>query len=225
MTKQEIAAQKAEADKLAAEQKIAEDKLAADKLAEENAKKTVEPTNAKIEELKAKKIELQRLSMTLEPGTKARDENSIAEWQIGQDIIKEIAEIRKQEADAKKQELRATKLQLVAALFTHYTINADLTPEQLDEVKNAREVIENIVLGTVKTTTTTDKKTGEGNGSKGQTTAAIRAYARPFYEGATRETVGEIGKNVRKDLIGQGFNDGTMNAAVRALEVELGLKD
>lgn len=190
--------------------------------------KPVEPTNAKIEELKLKRIEFKTKSRSFPVDSNEANEADIEAWKIGEQIKTEIAEIRKQEAENKKKELRAEKLQL---LVNHDSAREALAANPTDQVlidaaKTAREIVENIILGTVKHVATEGaKSSSNGTGTKGATTAAIRAYARPFYDGATRDNVAEIGKTVRKDLLGQGFNDGTMNQAVLNLERELGLKD
>lgn len=188
--------------------------------------KPAEPTNAKIEELKVKRTELRKLTGTFEPDSKERDENEIEIWKIGEAIKAEVAAIKAEEAEAAKKAQRAEKLAKVQEMIDlHIVAMAEgATDEQKDAAKKAREVIENIVLGQ-KSSSGTGTTTPSANGAKGQTTAAIRAYARPILEGATRETVAEIGKKVRKELLNQGFNDGTMNAAVLNLEKELGLKD
>lgn len=188
-----------------------------------------EPTNDAIEAMKAKRTELAKKAREFEPDSKEENDIQMERWNIGEDIKREIAKLRKEEADNKAAELRNARVKLFDDAIAAYDIAkaTDATDEQKDAYSKARETVVNILLSGYKPAVNSGAKaTTTGNaGSKGQTTAAIRAYSRPFYEGATRENVAEIGKKVRKDLIDQGFNDGTMNQAVLNLERELGLKD
>ena len=200
------------------------------KNATDAAAKLAEPTNSKIEELKAKRLDAKKRAREFEPDSKEADELDIEAWKLGEEIKKEIANIRYEEAKQKAEEEKAKRVQLYFdARDTFIALQNDPTNATLiDASQKAEDAIKNALLagkfaGTA--TTSGTAKTG-GTGTKGATTAAITALIRPMYEGVTRDNVAEVGKEVRRKIINdEGFNDGTANAVIIEFERELGLKD
>lgn len=134
-------------------------------------------------------------------------------------IKTEEAKIKSDLALAAIQEARNARVKmaddLVAAVLSGNDYSAEL------------ELVKNELLAKYAHSTPAKKatKTGESAGTKGATTAAIRELIVPMYAGVTADTVSEVGKNVRKEIIHtHGFNDGTANAVILAYEKELGLK-
>lgn len=134
-------------------------------------------------------------------------------------IKTEEAKIKSDLALAAIQEARNARVKMADDLVAAVLSGNDYSTEL--------EIVKNELLAKYAHSTPAKKatKTGESAGTKGATTAAIRELIVPMYAGVTSDTVAEVGKNVRKEIIHtHGFNDGTANAVILAYEKELGLK-
>lgn len=193
------------------------------------AAKPAEPTNEAIEALKAKVLEFKTLSRTFPIDSKEENDALMEAWKAGEDIKKEIANIKKAEAEQKTQEAKAAQIKLLQdvvdtaianekAVFNE-ALSLDEKNAVNDAFKKAFEVVANRLLGGAPRVASTPKEGGATAGTKGSTTAAIRVLIKPMYEAGTD------GKEIRRKIIqDEGFNDGTANAVILAYEKEIGLK-
>lgn len=195
-------------------------------------------TNAKIEELKAKRIAALQAQRATEPDSDEEAKFLTEASNLKNEIAKEIAAMKQAEKDAETQAKKAERLKVeedyTAALTAVLAISpdADLPVRQAasDALTSAKDKLHNALLSGFKATSassSTPSASGNG-GSKGGTTAAIRALVRPLYDGLTKDSanLSDVMKQARKTAIQEnGFNDGTANGAIIAMERELGLRD
>lgn len=189
-----------------------------------------EPTSEELTKLYAEKAGYGTALATAAAGSKEQEDAIQSILLVNNKIAAEKANIAKLAKQAELDELKSKRLNVGnEAIRTAVLAATSPSDENTQAAKLAKDALDNALLsGTPRNATvagTTAKATGTP-GTKGQTTAAIRAEIAPMYEGATRDTVAEVGKKVRSHVIKDlGFNDGTANAAILAYEIEMGLKD
>lgn len=190
-----------------------------------------EPTSEKLTELKSKKKELYEKEVKAEYDSKEWLDLRLEGFKISEQIKAEIANIKKAESEAELQVKRNERIALLDNVLDLHTQvvnsigNQGMSLEEKnavnDQFQKAREVVVNELLakyaGAKPAAPSTNGSTTTG--TRGATTAAIRALIAPMYAN------GISGAEVRKSIIGEhGFNDGTANAVILAYEKELGLK-
>lgn len=181
----------------------------------------VEPENDKIIELRGKQKDAILLSRTFEPLSKEESDARLQAWNFGQEIIAEIANIKREKAESDKKEAQAEKVKMVHAVIDTANVAAsNPTEENKDAAKKAFDAVANILLGAVKSTPATGKtKTANGEGSKGATTAAIRVCIARNREAGMNDT--ENNKNL---IEVEGFARGTVWGILDAYKKEFGAK-
>lgn len=192
-------------------------------------------TNEKIVSLNADRLAALKAAKSAEIDSKEETDNLAKASSIKAEIAKEIASMKTAERDAEQAEKKAAKTLLVTTFEDTFLAYSKIDASQPEDIKNAatdayhkaKDAILNILYGGISASKPAAISTpAGGEGSRGATTAAIRAVITPMYEGVTKENVTVKGKEIRSHVIGTlGFNDGTANAEILKYERQLGLKD
>lgn len=191
-----------------------------------------EPTSAKLVELQSLKIAAQKLLTKTEVGTEDFDKSVLAITQIGDEIKKELANIKRLEAELKLADERnarvAKRVQFEEALraemdyfYGEYkkTKNMEAMNLLTDATKKASIVLDEELLNksrSIKTNGVTKTSSGVSKGDTGE--KIIELFL------ANREAGMDDTEN-KKAVINAGFSRGTTGAVVLAWQRENGEKE
>lgn len=188
--------------------------------------KVAEPTSENLTKLRNDEMaSMEAASNETDPNKKR--ELFMQTWKIGEDIKKELVEIKRNANELLEKEKRASKVKLVDDLLeADRAAQASIGNDRMsledkqsisDAFKTKYEDVVNKVLGSTRSAAPTGKSATSGNGRGATKQAILEIIAALYGEGKT-------GKEVRSYVIKEkGFNDGTANAVIKEYEVENGI--